>query len=226
MRRNRSRVWHYNVCLIMAMQQTINNTGILPDGNIVATKITLLPANTPTIDSLSHQYWIVNNYGDNALFDAADSIVLQNIGNATGFSPENLFLYQRSDNSDEQADWIEKDSALLLLLSSGPDAVFPADNFTSSGQLYIGTKDIVSTDAIHSSDPAILAYPNPLLRGNQVYFKNIQETFIFTIYDTAGKQLWRTNVQNGSETIYLPQGVYVYHIETADTMTGGKLIVY
>lgn len=78
--------------------------GTLPNGEIVVTRLNRSPDQKPTGGSpLNNPYWIVNNYGTNAVFSPLTSLKLNDVGSL--LSPaSNYKLYKRTANA-EGATW-------------------------------------------------------------------------------------------------------------------------
>ena len=77
--------------------------GILPNGEMVATRINLSPDQAPSAFPMSRSYWVVNNYGSNAAFTSLRSMTFENIGYvdpADVIDPSTFKLYKRGSNAD------------------------------------------------------------------------------------------------------------------------------
>ena len=72
-------------------------SGTKPDGEVVVSKINLLPDVSPAATFLPNGYWTVNNYGTNATFAVLDSITFSGSGNiAAACNPAYYQLYKRA----------------------------------------------------------------------------------------------------------------------------------
>lgn len=77
------------------------STGNYPNGEVVATKINLLPDVFPSGTILPKSYWVINNYGTNQSFSIPDSIRFYNSGNISGGCDSRFYnLFRRLDNGE------------------------------------------------------------------------------------------------------------------------------
>ena len=81
------------------------NGGTYPNGEIVVTKINQMPNLPAPGVTLSHNYWIINNYGPNQNFSQADSIHFKNATNIAGGCMPSYFAYHRRNQHDEGNTW-------------------------------------------------------------------------------------------------------------------------
>ncbi|MBK9257965.1 MAG: PKD domain-containing protein [Saprospiraceae bacterium] len=76
-------------------------TGTYPNGEVVMSKLNVLPDNYPSGVFLPKSYWIMNNYGSNQTFAVPDSVRFYSSGNiAGGCQSRDYFLYRRLQNGE------------------------------------------------------------------------------------------------------------------------------
>ncbi len=129
---------------------TFAENAILPNGEIVVSRIdtlpNVIPTDNPVLSQNLQQYWIVNNYGINSTFEALQNLqftpttsnhALQSVQNASQIS-----LYKRSENSDLE-NWVESCSASDATSIENGTFSFNADcNTIESGQFFLTTQNL------------------------------------------------------------------------------------
>ncbi|MBK8704313.1 MAG: T9SS type A sorting domain-containing protein [Saprospiraceae bacterium] len=107
--------------------------------------------------------------------------------------------------------------------------------FGAEGEIYRFGQFIVARDtAVFTSIPsleylpaAFIVYPNPGTAGGNLFIRTeSEEAYVFTLYDSHGKQVWKGSLR-GSSAVALPglaAGVYGYSIETPTRMYRGKWV--
>ena len=80
-------------------------SGTYPNGEIVVSKINLLPDQSPSAPYLPTCYWVVNNYGTNLTFTQLDSIRWYRSGNISGGCQNLDFMHYRRQANAEGATW-------------------------------------------------------------------------------------------------------------------------
>lgn len=207
---------------------TLNfSEGNNPQGNVVVSKIENAPYNTSSLNSINNAYWVINNYGVNNTFSPLSTISFRDLGNMLSTYPlTNLNLLKRNSNSDDSTAWQDlgnptsKDDVLQQV-------VFDGSSISSFSQFYIGYDATLSQPEI-SKDKLITVYPNPVISGNSLYFKTVNEPFVFTLYNTKGKQMIRKKIdvaENVEIITNLPTGLYLYSMISTKRIDTGKLLV-
>ena len=116
---------------------TFPTGGTHPDGELVATRIDLNPDQLPNAMPASDAYWIINNYGNNATFDALESIKFEGIEVAGGQDASEFKLYKRASN-DDLATWgTSIDFADAVTAGASGDVTFSTDNNITSFSQFI-----------------------------------------------------------------------------------------
>ena len=81
-----------------------DDVAVLPQGEVVATRIDLSPDQLPNASPHSQSYWAINNYGDNEFFDPPVSIRFAGYGNiapgSTAAGDYSLYARQFFDDGD------------------------------------------------------------------------------------------------------------------------------
>jgi len=201
-------------------------SGILPQGEVVVSKIDLLPNNTPSIYPIDNTYWIINNYGINQVFQPLNEIVFSQVGDIDTAVPSNIKLYKRDTNSDVQTDWVENTYASSLD-DTLATIVFPGNNIQSFSQFYLGSTVDLSIDSENQEESKVIVYPNPVTKFGIIHIETQEEALYFVLYDSLGKELYKSKI-DAKKTIETPkfsEGIYYYLIETSRKMYTGKLII-
>jgi Concanavalin A-like lectin/glucanases superfamily/PKD domain len=108
----------------------------LPNGNVVVSKINLLP-HLPTSNQKIHRYWVINNYGSNQNFATLDSIQFSPSGAYTGCASSLLDLYKRGENA-EGSTWASPIDVSDYIQGATESVVFSTgNNITNFGQYYM-----------------------------------------------------------------------------------------
>ncbi len=116
---------------------TFPTGGTNPDGELVATRIDLNPDQMPNVMPAGDTYWIVNNYGNNANFDALESIKFGDIAITEGQDASAFKLYKRNSN-DDLATWgTSLDFADAITAGASGDVTFSADNGITSFSQFV-----------------------------------------------------------------------------------------
>jgi len=201
-------------------------SGVLPDGEVVVSKIDLLPNNTPSVFSIDNAYWIVNNYGQNTNFSALNKITFSEVGDIDTAVPSVLKLYKRGSNSDTEAEWNEVATALSLD-SSTETVEFPGSTITSFSQFYLGSTVHLSNAEKPLETTLAKVYPNPVVSSGKLHIETKEEALHFVLFDQKGNEVFKTKIDSDQsiETQKLSKGIYYYIIETTNKMYSGKLLV-
>jgi len=111
--------------------------GTYPDGEIVVTRIDLNPNVTPSSSPNSPSYWVINNYGDNAIITDLSSIEFSDIGiNSPSAVANDFKLCKRAENSESNT-WNEEDSGDVYDQPQGSITFSTNSNITEFGQFSI-----------------------------------------------------------------------------------------
>ena len=214
------------------LELTFAETGIFPEGEIVVSRINLLP-NIPVGEIYQSQtYWIINNYGANPDFTPPENIAFDSIGqisNEQALQPGNFRMFQRADNADDDS-WTELDGADEAIGGDEGRIVFSENNMlNSSGQLFIALDSVLTSTPIELYLPQdyVLFFffftPGEKLQIRARHFKSYQ----FSLFGSDGKRLFTKSLQGSSslEKLQLDPGIYFYLIEEDKQIFTGKIIV-
>lgn len=84
---------------LSGVELIFNNSGTNPNGEVVFSRINLLPDTISNVSPSSKSYWIINNYGTNQIFDGLTSISFKDAGIITTYSSASqYFIPTRSEN--------------------------------------------------------------------------------------------------------------------------------
>jgi PKD repeat protein/photosystem II stability/assembly factor-like uncharacterized protein len=213
------------------------NSGTFPNGELVASRINLLPDHSPNVYPLSESYWIINNYGENDNFTSLTGISFYDAGNIStqnSANPSKIKLYKR--NSNEYGDtWGNIiDSADIAINGENGDVFFnnmsPINNF---GQLVISfegdsVSTIVDDNCLHQTQDFIHVYPNPISRKNYINIvTNIENECKFVLYNSNATIVMSENFskQAAIKINNLKKGTYFYQVRSSRFIKNGKLVI-
>jgi len=127
-------------------------SGSLPNGEVSVTRINNLPDENPS-DGVSHtSYWVIHNYGSNATFTSLNSLIFEELENASpSFGSSDFALYNRASDQDSTTWNINARSTNFD--TNSYTVTFDADlNITSSSQLSITNEGARGWIGVVSSD--------------------------------------------------------------------------
>jgi len=104
-------------------------SGTFPNGEVVVSKINLLPDQTPAASYMPSCYWVINNYGTNLTFTQPESIRWYRSGNISGGCQNMDFMHYRRGANAEGPSW---GSALDAGDSYNPNLPNPYVTFSAS----------------------------------------------------------------------------------------------
>ncbi|MFT6027015.1 MAG: hypothetical protein ACI8P5_001274, partial [Bacteroidia bacterium] len=194
-----------------------------PDGEVVLTRLHVLP-NEVSSNAINYgDYFILNNYGNNLVFDT-DSIFLK--PHNFNIPPANwtTTLFSRTEN-EHSNNWVNGCDAFS---SSSLGFNFGISCVAEGAQLFPVSNQYVSTIE-NEEEPGFVIYPNPVVNNGVVLIENKSETEVrFSIYNAEGKLLRSENVAAKQTLEFSPKsaaGVYTYSIQGQDYIRNGKLVV-
>lgn len=113
------------------------SSGTFPDGDVVVSKINLLPDTNPSKSPQENSYWVINNYGDNSVITSISSISFFDLQVITPSVVANdLKLYKRNEN-DEGETWIDLDNGDVIDFTNSKLTFNSALALTEFGQFTI-----------------------------------------------------------------------------------------
>ena len=191
----------------------------LPDGEVVVSRINILPSSQPNDQSIDNVYWIINNYGNTQGLINTDYMLFKEIPSPS--TPSDYSLYLREANAGIENDWQEQIEASTdsgtesLLFNEGP--------VMYTAQYFIGADNISSSMKTQTS--SVQLFPNPL-KGDHLYIKGLKQESRLTIYNLRGKLVLQTRVNPDQPAVQiksLPAGNYFYSIQGGGFFHRGKL---
>ncbi len=207
-------------------------SGALPGGEVVVSRINTAPDQLTGNAPHSRSWWVINNYGPNAVFAPLVKAEFSNIGPispAEAASPASFRLHIRPENGEGNT-WQALGQADQMTAGADGGAGFGTNaQVTRSGQFIIARDGApVSSTQVELAPYRFTVYPNPVGKQQELTVQGAKnEEFTLTLFDTSGKRLLRYQGR-GQLRISLPElpaGVYIYRIDTADWMTHGKVAV-
>ena len=177
------------------LSATFPGSGVFPNGELVATRINLLPNEIPNDNPNIGNYWIVNNYGTTA-FSPLENFRLSppydEISDAIINDPTRARLFVREENG-YLADWseycaaAEADSEFIGFDTGCGISVFSQFFITSDDpDITILNDGTVSTNEVTST--SVKLYPNPIITAGQLQIQqSSNERLRLKLYSSNGK---------------------------------------
>lgn len=145
------------------MRMTFPNA-TLPNGEICVTRLNIQPDSLPPNNAATNgaaKYWIVNNYGSSAFFNALTNFSLTGYGNVLAneaLAPNKFKVYARNTGAYLAPSWILMDSAYAA--TSGTNAAL-SFNGSAIGNFNLQFT-VVKKNCLAAALPTINANANPL----------------------------------------------------------------
>ncbi len=127
----------------------LDDNDLLPDGEVVISRINLSPDQLPNAAPHSQAYWAINNYGENFLFDFPISIEFGEYGDIPigGTDPSDYRLYTRSAFDDGDTWWGPIDEGDELVEGVDGTVIFSDGNEVETfGQFVIMQEDVTPVE--------------------------------------------------------------------------------
>lgn len=194
--------------------------GIPPIGKYVVSKLENKPSGSPDLRSIN-KFWIINYYGGVESYESPNNIIFSDLSEVEGREPSELLINQRASNSYLSSEW--SNSVEAKSINSNKVSFETKVNF---GQICL-TYSNSATSEEPDDNKQIYAYPNPLVEGNTLNFKNLNEISQFELFDFEGKRVISKILNLGDSMIFkdLAEGVYFYRITNTTKIYTGKLII-
>lgn len=118
-----------------------------PNGEVVVSRINLEPDELPSAYPQSSSYWIINNYGNNAIFSELNSIQFDKIGyvaTSDATIPSTFKLYKRNSNDDGATWGSSLDDGDIAIAGTDGSVTFSTGNGLTSFSQFIVTNEGIS----------------------------------------------------------------------------------
>lgn len=228
--------------LTAAGTYTFGNTGlnatlpvgsIYPGGEVVVSRINVHPNFFPDASLPSRSYWIADNYGSNLNFTAPTQISFDKIGNITtqqASNPNRFHLFFRDSNSDlPWGNALDSCSSAVSGIDgsvtlTNPNALIQLGQFIIMNE---AASNGINTTGSSDHDFNFYVNPNPVTDQKLILYTNVNETFLFTVFNEMGQEFILQKISNGT-TIQLPSlaaGNYFYRAESNNHMFSGSFVV-
>jgi len=210
----------------------LSDNALVPDGEVVVSRLHAKPYPDISEDSGSNSYWIINNYG-NELYGPVTNLNLEpflNLTNSFQENPELGQLQNRSDNDDAD-NWEIKCNSIGI----DDNYILFDENCIeyASGQYYVISADPntqITSDVFKSEEGIeLVVYPNPVVSNGSVYIDNpSNQKLRLKLFNADGKQVSDQIIYNDSFKIpsTFNEGIYFFQLETDNYIKSGKLIVH
>jgi hypothetical protein len=217
------------------MVLTFPQGATLPNGEVVVTRLRCRPDTLLSTQKGLYQYWILENYGQNASFTAPSQVLFQHYGALPAdLSAGKLKLWRRGALADGLP-WTLLDSAKYVTAGNDASITFNTiSQLKNSMQLFLSapanftiSKPLNMVFAPKLELPRSVLYPNPVpLDG----ILTVQCVWLglakFRLYDAKGNlmviQTFEGNLQVDRSNF--KGGVYFYRIENETNMETGTVI--
>ena len=211
--------------------------GAYPDGEVIATRLHLLPNELPNDFPNIGNYWIVNNYG-NEFFSVLSELrftpLFDDITNAMVSTPSSAILYHRNEN-EHLENWEDHGGAAsadndFLAFNESANIGFDGQFFITSNNedLQVIGDQMTAVNSLEDESSARL-YPNPVLKTNNIIIENENgESLRLRLFGAGGKLVKDVILGNSNSAINIPNlssGIYFYTLEGDTFIKTGKLVV-
>ncbi|MCH2235729.1 MAG: T9SS type A sorting domain-containing protein [Crocinitomicaceae bacterium] len=198
--------------------------GTNPDGEIVVTRIYLEPNELPSTNPNLGNYWIVNNYGNEASFDALTEVKFLPYSAIAIGDPSEAKLYTRSENEHLNS-WTEICAADDLI--SGALYYSATCNITEFSQFFIvSASSSIIVSELDEEALELSVYPNPT---NDIFFINTGEgEYELELFNLQGQRLQSIQLGEGINSVDMSnyaKGMYVYSLKSEGEIIKSDRIV-
>lgn len=219
--------------------QVFGNTGLkaqwdknalLPEGDVVVTRINWMPDARPGKDSVSRAYWVFRNFGESLLFDPPSTLTLENMGLVPAWAPDSLTLFFR-EVTQEGNTWKSLGKASRVNAGSDGSAEFsPGEDWITAGQLIVSWPGglPVSTEPVLAATPYVRAFPNVLSRAQEWQLvTNLEGPMVVDVFNSNGQMVHRASWSNAAKISLqsLVPGTYYYVVQHEKYFFRGKLVI-
>lgn len=210
--------------------------GVQPGGEVCATRINLSPDAAPDADPLSRGYWVVRNYGPNAMFAPLREMRFYRIGRVPLTTSASEYKLWSRPAHGEGNTWQQEDSGDHRKFGSNGSVIFsdglPVDVF---GQ-FVVSKPVPNFQQAPVEDretkPAQgirhQVYPNPVAADGLLHVQFDQPgTAVFRLFDEKGRAILVEKFEGQTQVRLngLSAGVYAYSIEGGVAMVFDRVVV-
>ena len=209
---------------------------VIPNGEVVVSRINQLPDTIPALFNSSRSYWIADNYGTNSVFSLPDSVFFNGFGNispAAAAMPSRFKLYYRDSNGDS-ATWSQAiDSANNVTAGTDGNVEFyPPVSILTFGQFIIlNHSDSITVDVPHMPENFsgdVVLYPNPASQNGSIIIRtSLSEEMQIFIYDAMGKEVLKKKFSGSTEisSTDFSAGIYSWSVRSGKRMMNGTFVV-
>jgi PKD repeat protein/photosystem II stability/assembly factor-like uncharacterized protein len=202
-------------------------SGILPNGELCASHITVSPDEMPNATAASGNYWIVDNYGSNTTIIPLASFQILNAGLLGGVANQ-YSLYSRSANNFGPTWGNALCTANTIAAGANGAATFNSNtNIVKLGQFAMaGPYEAVGVSN-SSVEQNFKIYPNPTT--DKIFFESQNdEPFNLTIFNTKGQVIMQLLHCKNEQSIACKawaRGNYIYEIKSKHQTINGQISI-
>lgn len=210
----------------MNCESSIHFTGSVPtpDGEVVLSRLHVLPNELPNNAINFNGYFILNNYGSNSTFDA-ESFSLTPYQYSQPPSGWEVFLHTRYEN-EFLSNWTEECTASTVGVG---EVIFGANCVISEGAQFFPVTDQFSNITQTDQEQNLNVYPNPVVKNGIVMVENESDSDVrFSLYSVQGKLIRSESIPAGETFQFNPteaSGVYTYSVAGEGFIKNGRLVV-
>jgi photosystem II stability/assembly factor-like uncharacterized protein len=210
---------------------TFPNTGTIPNGDIVVTRLNNQPDQKPSTNPTAASYWIINNFGTATGLSPLASIAFEGYGNITATeanAPTVFKLYKRASTADGNT-WATSIAAAATA-SAGANGVI---NYTNTVDIPTAGQFVISKEgstAIQSpkGDIEVQVFPNPVGQNSVLHIQTNKDiVWDVFLYDVSGRVIKkeRFNKQGTVSLANIAKGVYLYQLISKEAMVFDRVVV-
>lgn len=209
---------------------------IIPNGEVVVSRINQQPDVIPAQFVPSRSYWIADNYGANSVFSLPDSVHFTGFGTvspADAAAPSKFKLYYRDSNGDG-ATWSQPiDSANAVTAGADGNVVYhtPVSMLTFGQFIILNHNDSIAVEVPESEENFagdVVLYPNPASQNGSIIIRSsLSEEIRIVIYDATGKEVLKKNFSGSAEISAknFSAGIYSWSVRSDKRIMNGTFVV-
>jgi photosystem II stability/assembly factor-like uncharacterized protein len=205
------------------------NNATLPDGEMVVTRLDIAPDQSPAADSITASYWVMQNFGENPIFDELTAIDFQFIGYVSPSStPQQYQLFARPPRAEGDT-WQLLDTGDDYSYHPLSEILFSDGNGVEEAAQFIVARPMATaTQQPFVAQPMVSVSPNPVSKnGTLNIHTNLTGKVKMKLYDTKGRAVRLAVFHRDGQLAMdgLAAGVYSYSVESEGVMRFGKVVV-
>jgi PKD repeat protein/photosystem II stability/assembly factor-like uncharacterized protein len=215
---------------------SFHSPSVVPNGEVVLTRINQQPDVIPALFTPSRSYWIADNYGANTVLSLPDSVFFNGFGNISATeaaTPSKFKLYYRDSNADSVTWSPAIDSANAATAGADGNVLFhPPVSVVTLGQFIVlnhSAPITIGMPELHENfaDDVVL-YPNPTAQNQNIIIRtSLSDEMQVQIFDAMGKEVVRKKFSGSAEisSANFSSGIYSWTVRSSRRVLNGTFVV-